>query len=187
MVKRLGLATCAIYLALACQPAVAQQATPAFPMLQLDLDSGNGMTSALTIPNACGLDNIRTRLIVPRVGSHNKWPPSAGIMMITGNNRVILRATVRPKIGPEFVLVDEIGGKTTERKFRPIALNSGPAEIAIDWTKDGTVKVTVNGETMASVLPLAVQEVQFLSSTAQAKFSPLKIGRTSAAPPCPAG
>lgn len=174
-----------------CTPSAATaqggfQAAPNLSGLMLDLDSKEGTASSFDIPNACGLNAVRTRLSMPRIGLSSRWLPVATIRVMSGESWVGLSIGGN-RTFPMNVRVIASGG-ATDQLFARQMQTSETADVAVDWTPEGVVTIAVWGETLTAKLPGPPTGVEFSSSTAQAKFAGLSIGRTTAAVvECPVG
>lgn len=179
--------TCAVVLATSPASAQLTDFHPALNLsgLTIDLDSKEGRFSHVDFPVACGINAFRTRLSMPRIGLSSNWLPAAMVQVQSGEHWVGIQVG-GARTFPMSIRLYTSASEDAQVLARRME-NNQTLDHSAHWTPDGTVTFTIGGETVTAKLPGPVTALHFSSSTAEAKFDPLDIGRTGAAPAdCPA-
>jgi hypothetical protein len=167
----------------------AQTFTPApgLGAMSIDLDTDDGKYSQWGIGDLCGINALRASMNAPRLGLHQRWAPGVNFFVERGTERVGVQFSARDRTRPftaNFVHFD------SPRRAEETPLDhrfglEGPVEIALDWTQDGSVIISVDSEVRTLRLAGAPERVTISNSTGEATINPLRLGRTGPATECP--
>jgi hypothetical protein len=155
-------------------------ASPGLGNLRLDLDTEGGHASHFELRETCGLNALRAVLTLPRLGANERWLPVASIALGNPDQTVYLQIG-GVRAAPLPVSIRTLGKDIDMTiAFKAKVSSGNKTSIAIDWTPQGEVRMTVNDETTTVKVAGGVRTLSFSNSTGEAQLDPLSIGRTSA-------
>lgn len=153
---------------------------PVLGTTRLDLDVEDGHYCGWMIDDVGQANALRATVQIHRLGSDPKWAPSFNIVLKNSDKRVTFNILAP---APGLPLVVRVKGPADKAEDMGQVVGKldldTPLDVAIDWTADGNISVTIGGQTVTAALGGPVKGLEITGSTGEIEFNPLQIGTAS--------